>query len=108
MATRRGPYPSPIEVSGLNGVITKVTVDLKNLTHTFSDDMDILLVGPTGATAIIMSDAGGSWPIFNLNLTLDDDAQTILPDNTQITSGTYKPANYLTGDTWPMVTPPRR
>ncbi|MFL6213381.1 MAG: C25 family cysteine peptidase, partial [Blastocatellia bacterium] len=105
--TMASPYPSPIEVSGLNGVITKVTVDLKNLTHTFSDDMDILLVGPSGATAIIWSDAGGSWPIFNLNLTLDDDAATMLPDNAQITTGTYKPADYQPGsDTWPMVTPP--
>jgi subtilisin-like proprotein convertase family protein len=104
--TMASPYPSSIAISGLNGSITKVTVDLKNLTHTFSDDLDILLVGPTGATAIIWSDAGGSWPIFNLNVTLDDAAPTVLPDNTQITPGTYKPADYLPGvDTWPMVAP---
>ena len=58
--------------------MAKLTVDLRSLSHTFADDIDILLVGPTGATAIIMSDAGGSWPIFNLNLTCDDNAATAL------------------------------
>ncbi|HKP12259.1 MAG TPA: proprotein convertase P-domain-containing protein, partial [Blastocatellia bacterium] len=103
--TMASPYPSTINVAGLSGNVTKVTVDLTNLTHTFSDDMDILLVGPTGATAVIMSDAGGSWPIFHLNLTLDDDAATALPDNTQLASGTYRPMNYANPDQWPMVAP---
>ncbi|MEN3333050.1 MAG: hypothetical protein V7641_2415 [Blastocatellia bacterium] len=105
--TVASPYPSQIEISGLTGNVAKVTVDLKGLSHTFSDDIDILLVGPTGATAVIMSDAGGSWPIFNLNLTFDDNAATVLPDNSPLTSGTYQPANYeLTPDSWPSVSPP--
>jgi subtilisin-like proprotein convertase family protein len=105
--TLASPYPSQINISGLTGNVAKVTVDLKNLTHTFSDDIDILLVGPTGATAAIMSDAGGSFPIFNLNLTFDDNAATVLPDNSQLTSGTYRPANYEPStDSWPMVAPP--
>jgi hypothetical protein len=29
------PYPSTINVSGMNGTVTNVTVTLKNLTHTW-------------------------------------------------------------------------
>jgi subtilisin-like proprotein convertase family protein len=105
--TTASVYPSQINVSGLTGNVLKVTVELKNLTHTFSDDIDMLLVGPTGATAVIMSDAGGSWPIFNLDLTFDDSAQTALPDEGQIISGTYKPGNYdIAPDSWPGVPTP--
>src|SRR5437867_3850721 len=44
------PYPSNISVSGLTGTISKVTVTLTNLTEPRPDDLDLLLVGPTGAT----------------------------------------------------------
>ena len=57
------PYPSNIVVAGMPGTVTKVTVKLNNITHTNPVDMDMLLIGPAGQTAIIMSDAGGccSW-----------------------------------------------
>src|SRR5205823_7554770 len=42
------PYPSTINVSGFTGSVVKVTVTLNNISHTFPDDVDILLVGPTG------------------------------------------------------------
>jgi subtilisin-like proprotein convertase family protein len=104
--TVASPYPSQINIAGLTGNVAKITVDLRSLTHTFADDIDILLVGPTGATAIIMSDAGGSWPVSNLNLTFDDNAATPLSDTAQLTSGTYQPANYEPGtDSWPTVAP---
>jgi hypothetical protein len=74
------PYPSTITVAGLSGTVTKVTVTLTNFSHTFPDDVDILLVGPTGANAIIMSDVGGATGVTNLTLTLDDAAATSLPD----------------------------
>ncbi|HKQ06965.1 MAG TPA: proprotein convertase P-domain-containing protein, partial [Blastocatellia bacterium] len=108
--TTATPYPSQINISGLTGAVSKVTVDLKDLTHTFSDDIDILLVGPTGATAVIMSDAGGSWMDTDLDLTFDDSAANPLPDeplSSPLTSGTYRPANYeTTPDTWPTVPTP--
>ena len=40
--------------------MTKVTVTLKQMTHTFPDDVDVLLVGPTGVKFILMSDVIGS------------------------------------------------
>ena len=50
------PYPSIINVSGLSGSLTKLTVTLNNLNHTYSGDIDVLLVSPTGAKSILMSD----------------------------------------------------
>ena len=43
------PYPSSIVVSGVSGTITKLTVTLFNINHDRPDDIEVLLVGPTGA-----------------------------------------------------------
>ena len=58
--TTATPYPSDIAVAGLSGVIDKVTVTLHDLAHDIPEDIDILLESPSGDTAIIMSDVGGS------------------------------------------------
>jgi subtilisin-like proprotein convertase family protein len=87
------PYPSAINVSGLNGAISKVTVTLNNVNHTFPDDVDILLVNPAGQAVVLMSDAGGNTDITGGFLTFDDSGVPI-PDATAITSGTYSPADY--------------
>ena len=69
------PYPSSINYAGPGGVtITDVNLQLNGLTHTEADDLDVLLVGPTGADAIVMSDAGGTTDISGVTLTLDDQA----------------------------------
>ena len=83
------PYPSNITVSGLGGtVITHVQVKLNGVTHTFPDDIDILLVGPGGQNAIIMSDVGGGNPgTTGVTLTLDDFAATSLPDAGPLVTG---------------------
>jgi len=99
------PYPSNIAVSGLSGPVSKVTVTLLGINHTFPDDVDILLVGPGGDKFIIMSDAGGSVDLVNTTITLDDAAATLLPDGTLISSGTFRPANYGTGDTFAAPAP---
>ena len=90
------PYPSTISVSGLTGTVGKVTVTLRGFAHTFPDDVDVLLVGPTGEKVLLMSDCGGNPNVTDLTLTLDDDALGALPDSSQIVSGTYKPTNYDT------------
>lgn len=87
------PYPSTINVSGLVGTVSKLTVNLNNLNHTFPDDIDILLVGPTGKTTLLMSDVGGDADLSNIDLTFDD-AAAPLPDLSSFTSGSYRPSNY--------------
>lgn len=99
------PYPSSILIDGYSSLITDVNVHLLGLSHSWPDDIDILLVGPQGQNLIIMSDAGGSADIVDINLTFDDAAADLLPDNVQIVSGSYKPTNYGAGDTFPAPAP---
>jgi subtilisin-like proprotein convertase family protein len=98
------PYPSNIAVSGITGTVTKVTATLRNMSHTFPGDIDILLVGPGGQKMILMSDAGGSDDINNVTLTFDDAAAAALPSSL-IVSGTFRPTNSGTGDTFPAPAP---
>jgi len=97
------PYPSNIAVTA--GLVNKVTVDLLGYNHTFPSDVDVLLVGPGGQNAIIMSDVGSSFDVVGVNLRLDDAAAASLPTSTQIVSGTFKPTNSGTGDTFPAPAP---
>ena len=88
-------YPSVITVSGLTGVVTKVTVTFA-VTSTFPDDLDILLVGPTGALSLVMSDAGGSGDPTNITYTFDQAGAPMPNDPTTIVpAGTFQPSNYL-------------
>lgn len=98
------PYPSQINVAGLQGTIRKVRVTLSALTHTFPDDVDILLVGPGGQNAIILSDVGGSSNV-DVDLTLDDAAANNLPDNAPLNNGTFKPTNFDPDDPFPGPAP---
>jgi hypothetical protein len=84
--------------------VTKVTLTLTGLTHTFPADVDILLVGPGGQNLIIMSDIGGGDDVTNVALTLDDAAATGLPASA-LTSGAYRPTNNGVGDTFPAPAP---
>ena len=95
------PYPSIINVSGFKSV-NDVNVTIRFANHTDPDDLDILLVGPTGRTAILWSDAGGTNAITGTTLTFDDEAQVFLPDSGQISAQSYKTSNYEVGsDQWP-------
>ena len=98
------PYPSQIVASGLVGTVTGATVTLTGYTHTFSDDVDVLLVAPGGQSVVLMSDAGGGG-VSNVTLTFDDAAATAVPDGSPLTSGTYRPANWE-GSSTDSFTPP--
>jgi hypothetical protein len=97
------PYPSSNMVSGVTGLLTRVSVTLVGLNHPSPDDIDILLVGPGGHTILLMSDAGGSDPASGVNLTFSDDSGLTLPDATRLITGTYRPSNYGSGDTFPSA-----
>src|SRR5439155_20560173 len=99
------PYPSTINVSGTAGTISQVVVRLDGYTHTYPDDLDVLLVSPTGQKVLVMSDVGGGNDVNNVSLTLSDGAASALPDSGQIVSGTFKPTNIGTGDTFPAPAP---
>lgn len=103
-------YPSTITVSGIGStqVVNKVTVTLRNVNHTFPADIDVLLVGPTGQSVMLMSDAGGGdHALSGVNLTFDDDASGVLPQFGQITTGAHRPTDYDTADALPPPAPSR-
>jgi subtilisin-like proprotein convertase family protein len=99
------PYPSAISVSGMTGTTSKVTVTLTNMSHAFASDMDLLLVSPTGQKFIIVSDTIRNGAVTNATYTLDDAAATLLPSSGPPASGTYRPSNVSTGDTFPATAP---
>ncbi len=88
------PYPSMINVSGMTGRVSKVTVGLNGLTHTFPHDVNVLLVSPSGSNVLVMSHTGGGYAVTNVNLVFDDAATVSLPNNNLITNGNYKPSSY--------------
>lgn len=100
------PYPSEIVTSGLPGVIQRVTVTLNNLSHTWPNDVDVLLVAPSGSTVLLLSDAiGGSGGITNRTYTFDDDG-AVMPSAGFPPSGIYRPTNYdTTSDNFPAPAP---
>ena len=101
------PYPSTIAVSGLTGPLLDVNVSLFGLSHEFPGDIGILLVGPTGEKALILSDAGGAAAVANLTITLDQDAASGVSQTTLV-SGTFQPTNFGSmGDLFPSPAPAR-
>jgi len=86
------PYPSTINVAGMTGVLAKATVTLRGINHIRPDDLEILLVSPTGAKFVLLSDAGGTLtPANNVTLTIDDAAGSFVPDTGPLASGVSKP-----------------
>lgn len=88
------PYPSGIAVSGVAGTVTDVSVVLTNITHTFSDDVDILLVAPNGSVLTLVSDVGLNGAFSGTHTIQDggapyDTSQVLVNHGT----GTYAPTN---------------
>ncbi|HJQ97378.1 MAG TPA: proprotein convertase P-domain-containing protein, partial [Candidatus Polarisedimenticolaceae bacterium] len=103
-----GPYPSNASAWQDGTVVNKVTVYVDGLTHSYPDDMDILLVGPRGQKVMLMSDAGGAEDIALTSVVFDDSAPDWIPNDGPMTNGRYQPSNYAGGDTdsFPAPAPP--
>jgi len=98
------PYSSDIDVLGLTGVVTEVSVTINGLTHSSPDDLDMLLVGPSGQTFHFWSDVGGTNAVSDITVTVADNAVRPLPDSAALVDGgTYEPFNADTiGDEFPV------
>ncbi len=99
------PYPATNVVSGLDGVINKVTVSVSNLAHTSLSDVVLLLVGPTGQKEVLMNDVAFHLSVTNLSLTFDDAAVNSLPASSVPTNGTYKPTVLAAAPNFPAPAP---
>jgi uncharacterized delta-60 repeat protein/uncharacterized repeat protein (TIGR01451 family) len=91
------PYPSVINVANLNGSVSKVSVTLSNISHDFPRDIGVLLVGPAGQKIVLMSYAVGGWGygLTNATLTFDDASTNVLPYESLVFGGTFRPTNYF-------------
>jgi subtilisin-like proprotein convertase family protein len=101
------PYPSTVAVSGLAGTVSAVTVTLSGLTHSAVNDVDALLVAPTGENLVVLSDVGDPSILAfanNAALTFSDAAAGAVPPG-NIPTGTYLPTNNGAVDTFPAPAP---
>ena len=89
----------------MGGTISKVTVRVNGLSHTYPSDIDMALVGPGGQTVMLMSDAGAGNDLNSVSLTFDSTAASLLTTAGQITSGVFRPTNIGTTDAFPAPAP---
>jgi subtilisin-like proprotein convertase family protein len=99
------PYPSSINVTGFAGNVQKATVTLHGFSHTYADDVAVLLVGPSGANSILMGRVGGTSDTGIITLTFDQAASAVLNDVDTATSGTYRPSQSAATPTNPLSSP---
>lgn len=90
------PFGASISVAGVTGVVSKVTVTLNGLNHTWLEDLSVLLLAPNGQQVMLFSGAGRDCNVHSATLTFDDAAAAPLPVAGPIASGTYQPNNYVT------------
>jgi subtilisin-like proprotein convertase family protein len=100
------PYPSDITVAGLPGwpIARTAEVTINGLTHTLTNDVGIVLVGPGGA-ALLIQDGAGNGAVANLTYTLSDTGATQLPATGGWGPGIYKPTSYYTDHSFPAPGP---
>ncbi|MFN2444780.1 MAG: proprotein convertase P-domain-containing protein [Vicinamibacterales bacterium] len=99
-----GPYPLNLVVSGFTGTIGRLAVRLHDVSHTFPGDLDVLLVGPGGQKVILMSDAAGGDDVEGVHLTFQDGVGQIF-EAPPLSSGTYRPSDWVPGDSFPEPAP---
>lgn len=102
------PYPSTVDVSGLAGTVSAVTVTLSGLSHSALNDVDAMLVAPGGANLVFLSDIGDPETTLafatNATLTFSDAAGAQVPTG-NVSTGTYLPTNRGAGDPFPAPAP---
>src|SRR5205814_4793880 len=65
------PYPSTINVTGMNGTLRNTSLKSKNLSNGYAGDVAMMIVGPGGQALRLMENAG-TGQTTNSNLTFAD------------------------------------
>ncbi len=97
-------YPATLAVSGVTGTVSKVTVRLNQFTHSYPEDVDVLLVGPAGQKVMLLSDLGAGVAVSDITLNFDDAALPI-SSTAALATGTYHGTDISSGDTFPAPAP---
>ncbi len=88
------PYPSAIQVTGL-GEIEALRVSLHGVTHSYPDDLAVLLEAPSGDALILQSGAGGTSDAANAIYHFDDLAAALSDTGPLATGGALvRPTSY--------------
>jgi subtilisin-like proprotein convertase family protein len=91
------PYPSTNTVSGVPSVVDSMAVELQNMNHSYTSDVDILLRGPRGESVVLVSDTGGSGAWIGTTLFLWDGAPPLPTGSVNTPTGSYSPTNFSDG-----------
>jgi hypothetical protein len=97
---------STIEVSGLPNPIqgsSSITVTLQELNATNTSDVDVVVVGPTGAL-VLLGGAGATFPVGPLTIMFDDLAPDRIPPDLSA-SGSFKPTQSVPIGSFPSPGP---
>ena len=97
------PYGTTVTASGLTGN-KLIRLEITGITHTFPNDIDMLLVGPGGQKFSLLSDSGGTGDVSSLTFTLSD-AAAAQQSTTQWVAGDFKPVNIGAGDLFAAPAP---
>ena len=98
------PYPASITVSGLAATAVIKSITLNGVSHTWPNDIDILLQSPSGTNVTVLSDIGGGSGFTDRTYTLDDAAAALMTSSSN-PSGTYQPTNIGAMDNFPAPGP---
>jgi predicted extracellular nuclease/subtilisin-like proprotein convertase family protein len=88
------PFPSTISLSGVRGDVLDVWVSLEGLSHTYPGDLRALLVGPTGASTVLLDRVGGSTDVSGATLVFHDGGAPFA-GSAALRSLTYAPSGVL-------------
>jgi hypothetical protein len=98
------PYGSTINVSGLPATgSTLFSVQVNGFSHTWTNDVDMVLVSPTGTAVILMSDVGGGNSIAGRNFLFRDGFPAM--GTGTLASGTYRCSSPDGPDNFPAPGP---
>jgi subtilisin-like proprotein convertase family protein len=89
------PYPSTINVAGMSGTITNMTLTLSKINHQYIQDVHMLLVGPTGPGMVVFSRISRA-AVTNITATLTDSSPFPLPGESDLWSEQFKPTDLAT------------
>lgn len=77
-----GTVSQALQFYGYSGGVQSLSLSLGGLSHTYSDDLDMLLVAPNGTSNLLFwSDAGGSGDLNSDDYTFSDAGVAPLNDN---------------------------
>jgi hypothetical protein len=103
-------YPSSIEVSGVSGITTNVAVTLHEVSDPDSEDLAVLLVGPSGHGLVLMAsyEQGRHQRLNDTTWTFETFAQPIRcpePEGTFPSGHTFAPFDCGLADPFPAPAP---